>query len=144
MLKNNKRIYSINHSEDERHCHMEVDTAALKACEDGWQAEADACQAQIDQYNALISEIEGKQAEATSLQSEFGANASRLSEANIQNSAVDSVGDCQECIEKLQASYDSMITDCNNSIADWDAKKSEAMNNKAKCSQPPPMKEVCD
>ena len=143
MLKNNKRIYSINHS-DERNCHMEVDTAALQACEDGWQAEADACQAQIDQYNALISEIEGKQAEAASLQSEFNSNASRLAEANIRNSAVDSVGACLSCIEKLQDSYDSMISDCNNSISDWNAKKAEAMQNKAKCSQPPPMKEVCD
>ena len=118
--------------------------AAIKECEDGWQAEIDECQSQIDQYKELKAEIGKKATEAQSLQSEFSNNTNLLQNANVVHPKTD-LGPCDTCLTELLATYDSMSAQCDTEMDSWAAKKSAAESKKGSCPADTPKvyKDVC-
>lgn len=142
MIKKNCNLIKYGYTDENGNYHCEwqevIDEAATAAaeaaCEAKWQGEADACQEQIDQYEALKSEINTKQNEAASLRSDFKGNSNAMAEANITHEAArDSMSACFNCLDKLDAAYESMIKDCENQIDEFTAKKEEAQSKHDEC-----------
>ena len=135
------------------HCtwHTVVDTDATNAkiaeCENKWQDEIDTCTEQIQQYQDLMNEIDGKISEANALQAEFNANSASMADAGITHpDATGAMASCEDCFQQLQAAYEGMKADCSSAITDWESKKSQAESKKGSCPADTPKvyKDVCD
>ncbi len=149
MLKriiNNKKLKYYGGQEN---CHVEVDeratAAAIKSCEDGWQAEADECDSQINQYNELKSQINSRIKEANSLISEFNYNTENINKAFITHPDTNLAG-CVGCMDELISSYNSMVSQCDSEISAWKEKKANALSKKGSCEADTPKvyHTVCD
>ena len=105
----------------------------IQACETGWQGEINACNAEIEKYTNLINEIKGKRQEASELKAIINSDITAINNANIQHPDT-KIDICPECLEDMIGSYDSMMSQCQSSISKWQAKKTKAEQNKAKCA----------
>jgi hypothetical protein len=117
-------------------CWTVVDEAATAAkiaeCENGWQAEIETCDAQIDAYKSLKDNLNDKIKEAEALKSEFGTNTEKFAAANVNHPKTD-LAPCSECVDELVQTYNNMVTQCDNEIDAWQAKKSAALEKKNSC-----------
>lgn len=143
MLKQ-KIIRHINYSDEEDHCTWQqvldeaATAAAIAQCENMWQGRVDTCDEQIQQYNEFKDKINEKLNEAQALNKEFQSNSHYMAEANITHEAArDSMNECDDCIHKLENSYNDMISSCEQSISDWESKKSEAESMRDQCASAP-------
>ena len=112
------------------HCHSETvpDNAAIAQCNRTWSEKISViknkiteCKNKITEYNDLKTDIEDKKQMAQDLQGKFASAEKSIKTADLH---ID-FSECDDCLENLVSTFDTMMTDCDKKVDEWTEKQEQ-------------------